>query len=264
MMGIPSVESSVIPRSLSPDAVAFHDKHPVGQLPFLQRPHENIYGGLSPYSGLLAYFSVLSFTTTITEDERAGELGYTDLPKIVLREKSLLSGMITLSNQVLDTMIFFQRHLARRAFSRAGASGPQQRSYQIAHLYTEKEEPLGELAARLMLKSYWDKNDIPVIFPIAPDIWELIIEASYLKGLRRTARLGEFTLFPKPGGVPKGLMGRAAQVTSVVLQTDSWVSAIYLDLIQRTPWHRMMKDTVESLTIHHSTHAMVGDHIYEL
>ncbi|KAL8714100.1 MAG: hypothetical protein Q9220_001828 [cf. Caloplaca sp. 1 TL-2023] len=263
-MGIHPVVSLVMSRSFSPDGVAFDDKHSFGQPPFPQSFNGDIHGRKEPYSGLSTFFSSLSLATTVAEDERGGEIEYTDLPKIRLREQSFLSGMVTLNRQFVSTMVFFRRHLVRRALSPKGPVAPPQRSYQVIHLHTNEEKTLNELAGLLMLQPSWDKYDIPAIFPLAPQKWELIVEASYLKKLRGEVCFGQSTTFIEPPGMPKGLMGRAAQVASVVLDIDSWVSAIYLDLIQGTPWHRMMKDTAESLTVHHTSYAMLGDHIYEL
>lgn len=75
-------------------------------------------------------------------------------------------------------------------------------------------------------------NDILLIFPIAPSIWEPLVKASYLEKLI-ASKSSDLTLaFREPSKLPKGIVGRTAQIRSVAQPEDRWVWWIYMSILE--------------------------------
>ncbi|KAL8813761.1 MAG: hypothetical protein Q9200_000014 [Gallowayella weberi] len=192
------------------------------------------------------------------------ELAYTDLPKIPLRKDSLLSDLSTLRQQFVNTVAIFPMLIRHRFPKQSPKSGLLEDAYRLVHLRTDSRTSPGGLYESLMPRACENVSDIPLIFPIADGIWELVIQGSYLDVLIKALGSTVFMDFQEPSMLPKGIVGRLAQISSVVDLDDTWVTRIYVELVEQFPWNYIMKDTAESMSIHYSTQAVVGSKVYEL
>ena len=205
----------------------------------------------------------------IREDSRhpdqENQMTYINLPKIPLRIHSLRSDVFLLGNQFFDTLAILQHLIHRRFFTRRPilVGLQQQHDYRIVQLQTDPEIALLDLAGSLMLCSKWDTEDIPLIFPVTAGIWELIVKAPYLEKLMVLKGSKHELTLREPSKMPKGIVGRMAQVRSVARRKDRWVWWIHMGLMERFPWHHVIKDTAESMSIYQSEYAIIGSHVYE-
>ncbi|KAL8806810.1 MAG: hypothetical protein Q9182_001070 [Xanthomendoza sp. 2 TL-2023] len=190
------------------------------------------------------------------------ELAYTELPKIPLRKNSLLSDLSTLRQQFVNTVTIFPMIIRCRVSKQHSKSQLLQDAHRLVHLRTDPGTSLKELYGSLLLRSCRNVSDIPLIFPVADGLWELVIRGSYLDDLIKALHSNLFMDFQEPSTLPKGIVGRAAQISSAVDLDDAWVIRIYVELLERFPWNHIMKDTAESMSIHYSTPAMVGSKVY--
>ncbi|KAL8772918.1 MAG: hypothetical protein Q9209_001938 [Squamulea sp. 1 TL-2023] len=192
------------------------------------------------------------------------QITYTNLPKIPIRPGSLLSDLSLLGNQFMDTLVILQLLVGRRLFPRDPNPGLLQHNYRIVHLHTDPGTSLGTLSWSLMLRSSWLVEDVPLVFPVASGVWELLVKKSYLDKLLATYEPVASLNFQEPTCLPKGVVGRSAQIRSVAQPVDRWVSGLHLGLLERYPWNQVMKDTAESMSIHQSGYAVIGGRLYEL
>ncbi|KAL8863519.1 MAG: hypothetical protein Q9178_000200 [Gyalolechia marmorata] len=196
--------------------------------------------------------------------DEANQTTYANLPKIQLRLRSLPSDFSLLRKQFVDTLVVLQLLVRHRLFSRRSAPALQQHDYRMVHLHTNPKTSLGKLSSTLMLHSSWLAEDIPLIFPIASGVWELLVERSYLQKLLISNCSNHPLAIYEPATLPKGIVGRAAQIHSVSRLDDRWVSGVLIDMLEQLPWNHVMKDTAESMSIHQSSYAIIGSRIYEL
>ncbi|KAI4248506.1 MAG: hypothetical protein L6R40_001067 [Gallowayella cf. fulva] len=192
------------------------------------------------------------------------EITYSSLPKIPLRVQSLLFDFSVLGHQFFDTVAVLKLLITRKISRRQLSPRFPPYEHQIIHLYTIPGIPMEKMSRSLMLDTIWEQWDIPLIFPIANGVYELLVRCSYLDELVTAFQDISSTEFRRPTTLPKGMVGRAAQMRSVALPNDAWVTRIYLELLEEFPWKLMMKDTAESMSIHHSSYATIGSRIYEL
>lgn len=71
-------------------------------------------------------------------------------------------------------------------------------------------------------------------------------------------------MFKEPSTLPKGIVGRIAQIRSVSQVEDRWVWWAHMSVLERYPWNHVMKDTAESMSIYQSDYAIIGSQMYEL
>ncbi|KAL8914379.1 MAG: hypothetical protein Q9171_001009 [Xanthocarpia ochracea] len=196
--------------------------------------------------------------------DEGNQTTYANLPKIHLRLRSLPSDFSLLGKQFVDTLVVLQLLVHHRLFFRRPAPGLQQHDYRMVHLHTNPKTSLGKLSSTLMLHSSWLAEDIPMIFPVASGVWELLVERSYLHKLLISNCSNQPLAIYEPPSLPKGIVGRAAQIRSVARLDDRWVSEALIDTLEQFPWNHIMKDTAESMSIHQSNYAIIGSRIYEL
>lgn len=200
------------------------------------------------------------------ESDEENQITYVSLPKIPLRLRSLLSDLSLLGTQFFDTLIILQHLVYRRTFSRQPTPGQQQQQhdYRVVHLQTNPEVSLEDLSAALKLGPSRENDEIPLIFPVAAGVWELLVKKPYLDGLM-VSGCSQFPLvFREPSKLPKGIVGRTAQIRSVANGKDRWVWGIHLGFLMQFPWNHVMKDTAESMSIHQSNRAVIGSQAYDL
>ena len=196
--------------------------------------------------------------------DEGNQTTYANLPKIHLRLRSLPSDFSLLGKQFVDTLVVLQLLVRHRLFSRCPAPGLQQHDYRVVHLHTDPKTSLGKLSWSLMLHSLWLAEDIPLIFPVATGVWELLVERPYLHKLLISNCSNHPLAIYEPAALPKGIFGRSAQIRSVARLDDRWVSGVLIDTLEHFPWNHIMKDTAESMSIHQSSYAIIGSRIYEL
>ncbi|KAL8993476.1 MAG: hypothetical protein Q9169_006318 [Polycauliona sp. 2 TL-2023] len=195
------------------------------------------------------------------------QVTYLNLPKIPLRLRSLPSDLALLGNQFVDTLVILQHLVYQRIFSRYAIPNLHQQiqDYQIVHVQTDPAATLQQLSWSLMLSSEWQVENIPMIFPVAAGVWELLVKKPYLDELKESKSSNYPALaFLQPTKLPKGIVGRIAQIRSVAQPKDRWVFGLHLAMLERLSWNHVMKDTAESMSIHHSDHAIIGSQLYEL
>lgn len=115
-----------------------------------------------------------------------------------------------------------------------------------------------------MLGPSREDDEIPLIFPVAAGVWELLVKKPYLDGLIDSDCSGVPLAFQEPSKLPKGMVGRTAQIRSVANHKDRWVWGIHLGVLEQFPWNHVMKDTAESMSIHQSNLAIIGSQAYPL
>ncbi|KAI4224369.1 MAG: hypothetical protein L6R36_004706 [Xanthoria steineri] len=194
------------------------------------------------------------------------QITYLNLPKIPLRIRSLPSDLSLLGTQFWDTLIVLQHLLYRRTFARRQATPPLQQQddeYQLLHLHTNPQITIHELSYSLTLNPSHTDAEIPLIFPVAPGIWELLIKKPHLANLMLSS--SEFPMnFELPSQLPKGIVGRAAQIRAAARGKDRWVWGVHLAVLERFPWNHIMKDTAESMSIRQEGCVVVGGSRYVL
>ena len=154
--------------------------------------------------------------------DQENQITYINLPKIPLRIHSLRSDVSLLGNQFFDALAILQHLIYRRFFTRRPVlvGLQQQHDYRIVQLQTDPEIALLDLAPSLMLRSKWNTEDIPLIFPVAAGVWELIVKAPYLEKFTVLKGSKHKLTFREPSKLPKGIIGRIAQVRSVAHRED--------------------------------------------
>ena len=214
----------------------------------------------------IAYSSYTPKTPLETNQEET-QITYVTLPKIPLRIRSLPSDLSLLGTQFWDTLIVLQHLIYRRTFySRRQSTAQQQQQqdeYEIIHLHTNPKVSIHQLYHSLTLGPSLTDAEIPLIFPVAAGIWELLIKKPHLANLILSS---EFHLnFQLPTQLPKGIIGRAAQIRAVAGRgKDRWVWVVHLAVLERFPWHHLMKDTAESMSIRQAGCAVIGGSTYVL
>ena len=193
------------------------------------------------------------------------QITYLSLPKIPLRLRTLPSDLNQLGCQFFDTLPILQHLIYRRLFGRKLPTQAQhQLDYRVVHLHTDPHLNLEDVSESLMLGMEKVKGAVPLIFPIAAGTWELLVDALYLEKLMISDH-SEFPLvFREPSALPKGIVGRIAQIRSVARFEDLWVWWVHLGVLEQFPWNHIMKDTAESMSIYQSGYAIIGSQMYEL
>ncbi|KAL8790336.1 MAG: hypothetical protein Q9213_000688 [Squamulea squamosa] len=222
------------------------------------------YGHDLPKVKLPSDIAEVQLPTTFSDSNNQHQITYTKLPKIPLSPKSWLSDLSLLGNQFIDTLVILQLLVGRRLFPRRPNPGQLQHNYRIVHLHTDPGTSLRALSWSLMLRSTWLVEDVPLIFPVAAGVWELLVKRSYLDKLLATHKPVPFLKFKELTTLPKGVVGRSAQIRSVAQPNDRWVSGLHLGLLERYAWNHVMKDIAESMSIHQSGYAVIGGRLYEL
>ena len=200
------------------------------------------------------------------------QITYLNLPKIPLRIRSLPSDLSRLGTQFWDTLIVLHHLLYRRTFARQATPPLQQQQqeheYQIVHLHTNPQITIHQLSHALTLAPSLTDDEIPLIFPVAAGIWELLIKKPYLANLMLSSSSSSSVEFPLnfqlPSQLPKGIVGRAAQIRAAAQGKDRWVWGIHVAVLERFPWHHVMKDTAESMSIRQEGCAVIGSSTYVL
>ncbi|KAL8657387.1 MAG: hypothetical protein Q9226_001968 [Calogaya cf. arnoldii] len=191
------------------------------------------------------------------------QITYANLPKIPLRLRSLRSDLSLLGVQFFDTLIVLQHLIHRRMFPRHSTQQHQQHNYRIVHLHTDPKVSLQQLIKTLMLQPDFVAKDIALIFPVVDGVWELLVKEVYLTWLSECS-YPEFPVeFREPSKLPKGIVGRTAQIHSLAEPDDRWVSGIYMGFVEQFPWNHIMKDTAESMSIRQSKDALIGSQVYK-
>ncbi|CAO1599963.1 hypothetical protein XANCAGTX0491_003669 [Xanthoria calcicola] len=200
------------------------------------------------------------------------QITYLNLPKIPLRIRSLPSDLSLLGTQFWDTLSVLHHLLYRRTFAPQATPPLQQQQqeheYQIVHLHTNPEISVHQLSHSLTLGPSRAHEEIPLIFPVAAGIWELLIKKPYLANLMPSSCSSSSSSFPLnfqlPSQLPKGIVGRAAHIRAVARGNDRWVWEVHLTVLERFPWHHVMKDTAESMSIRQAGCAVIGGRVYVL
>ncbi|KAL8879469.1 MAG: hypothetical protein Q9192_008232 [Flavoplaca navasiana] len=197
--------------------------------------------------------------------DEENQITYFNLPKIPLRFRTLPSDFNLLGRQFFDTLAILQHLIYCRLFGRKLPTQPQhQLDYRVVHLHTDPRLNLEDVSESLILGMEKVKGAVPLIFPVAAGTWELLIDALYLEKLI-ISNHPEFPLvFREPSTLPKGIVGRIAQIRSVAQFEDRWVWWAHLGVVERFPWNHIMKDTAESMSIYQSDYAIIGSQMYEL
>ena len=224
---------------------------------------------------LITQISYSSYTpkTPLEPDHEETQITYINLPKIPLRIRSLPSDLSLLGTQFWDIVIVLQHLIYRRTFARQTTPSLQQQQqqqqqddYQIVHLHTNPQITIHQLSHSLTLgASLTDDDEIPLIFPVAAGIWELLIQKPYLANLMLSSSSKSPLNFQLPSQLPKGIVGRAAQIRAVAgRDKDRWVWGVHVAVLERFPWHHVMKDTAESMSIRQAGCAVIGGSTYVL
>lgn len=214
---------------------------------------------------LITQISYSSYTpkTPLEPDHEETQITYLTLPKIPLRIRSLPSDLSLLGTQFWHTLIVLHHLLYRRTFARRSTPLQQDDDYQIIHLHTNPQITIHQLSHSLNPAPSHTDDEIALIFPVAAGIWELLIKKPHLANLMLSS---EFHLnFQLPTQLPKGIVGRAAQIRAAAGRgKDSWVWGLHLGVLERFPWHHLMKDTAESMSIRQEGCAVIGGSTYVL
>lgn len=197
--------------------------------------------------------------------DEENQITYLNLPKIPLRLRTLPSDLNLLGCQFFDTLAILQQLIYRRLIGRELPTQAQhQLDYRVVHLHTNPKLNLKDVSESLMLGTEKVKAAVPLIFPVAAGTWELLVDALYLEKLV-ISNHSEFPLvFREPSALPKGIVGRIAQIRSVAQTEDRWVWWAHLGVLEQFPWNHIMKDTAESMSIYQSDYAIIGSQMYEL
>ncbi|KAL8892847.1 MAG: hypothetical protein Q9215_000211 [Flavoplaca cf. flavocitrina] len=240
----------------------------------LSRAHDSVYEGnenpAMPEMWLKDDKSLPVVTVNYTPElschsDEEKQITYLNLPKIALRLRTLTSDLNQLGCQFFDTLAILEHLIYRRLFGRKLPTQAQhQLDYRVVHLHTDPQLNLEDVSESLMLGTEKAKGAVLLIFPVAAGTWELLIDALYLEKLL-ISNHSEFPLvFTEPSGLPKGIVGRIAQIRSVARFEDRWVWWAHLGVLEQFPWNHIMKDTAESMSIYQSDYAIIGSQMYEL
>ena len=197
--------------------------------------------------------------------DEENQISYLNLPKIPLRLRTLPSDFNLLGRQFFDTLAILQHLIYRRLFDRETPTQAQhQRDYRVVHLHTDPQLNLEDVSESLMLSSEWVRGAVPLIFPVAAGTWELLVDALYLEKVMISNHSGFPLIFKEPSTLPKGIVGRIAQIRSVSQVEDRWVWWAHMSVLERFPWNHVMKDMAESMSIYQSDYAIIGSQTYKL
>ena len=240
----------------------------------LSRAHDSVYEGNEDPAMPEMWFKdekslpvvTVNYTPKLScHSDEEKQITYLSLPKIPLRLRTLPSDLNQLGSQFVDTMAILQHLIYRRLFGRQPPTQAQhQLDYRVVHLHTDPHLNLEDVSESLMLGTEKVKGAVPLIFPVAAGVWELLVDALYLEKLV-ISNHSEFPfVFREPSALPKGIVGRIAQIRSVAQFEDRWVWWAHLGLLEQFPWDHIMKDTAESMSIYQSGYAIIGSQMYEL
>ncbi|KAL8660355.1 MAG: hypothetical protein Q9202_006626 [Teloschistes flavicans] len=209
----------------------------------------------------------LSRSSTLTEHTIQYELRYIDLPKIPIRRRHFTSDMSVLGIQFVATMEIFKRNIVQRAFRRDQFNKTLQQSYRVVHLHTVPDMSISDLYSSLALEMPCFFHSIVAIFPVLPGAWEMIVEAKHLEDLIYACKFALSARATEPSNLPPGMVARAAQVSWAMARAGvdpfaKVIPRIYLALVQKYSWNRIMKDTAESFTVQRPQNMVVGDRLY--
>ncbi|KAL8706908.1 MAG: hypothetical protein Q9201_000068 [Fulgogasparrea decipioides] len=201
----------------------------------------------------------------LTSHATKKEVTYNDLPKVQLRRRSFFSDMSLLLHQFRDTIIIFKHHFVQRALRQKKSMVRQ--DFRVFHLYTDPCESITELYYALKRVPTFLPGEILVIFPIKDGVWELIVEKTMPDDFLYADHLGIPTYLTEPREMPRGIMARAAQVNAAMRVSGDTVPAqrvvpVYVSLMQKDSWNRIMKDAAESFTIDRPESVIIDDCLY--
>ncbi|KAL8848761.1 MAG: hypothetical protein Q9221_006232 [Calogaya cf. arnoldii] len=214
--------------------------------------------------GVLSIFEEVYVPGSSPKLDEEKQITYTNLPKIPLRLRSLRSDLSLLGVQFFDTLVILQHLIHRRIFPQKSAHQHQQHNYRIVHLHTDADLSFQQLIQTLMCYPEFVVEDIALIFPVADGVWELLVkEVSF--GWLFGRSYPEFPVkFREPSKLPKGIVGRTAQIHSLAEPDDRWVWGIHMGFVEQFPWNHVMKDTAESMSIRQTKDALIGSQVYKL
>lgn len=156
-------------------------------------------------------------------------------------------------------MVVLQHHLLQRAF-RPSRSVQHLQEFQIVHLHVDPEISIHQIYSSSIRTPIMDKTNVPIIFPVRQGIWELVVRKSCLDQLRRSPTFGfpGKVRFEEMDILPVGMVARVAQVhCRPPFILDRSVARIYVALLQKYPFHRVMKDIAESFAIQEPEGAII-------
>ncbi|KAL8844027.1 MAG: hypothetical protein Q9176_001722 [Flavoplaca citrina] len=242
--------------------------------PTLSRAHDRFYKGNENAAIPEMWFKddkSLPVVTVNYTPERSchsneeNQITYLNLPKIPLRLRTLPSDLNQLGCQFFDTLAILQHLIYRRLFGRKLPTPAQhQLDYRVVHLHTDPNLNLEDVSESLMLGTEKAKGAVPLIFPVAAGTWELLVDALYVEKLLISNHSEIPLVFREPSALPKGIVGRIAQIRSVARFEDRWLWWAHLGVLEQFPWNHIMKDTAESMSIYQSDYAIIGSQMYEL
>lgn len=218
-------------------------------------------------SGMSLCEKDLSRTSTLIEPGLKDEITYDDLPKTPLRRRHLISDMNTLGIQFVATMVIFKQNLLQRVSRQVSLNKILQQRFCVVHLHTSPQTSIKDLYSSLVLEPSYHPSQIPVVLPVVEGVWELIVEDSYLKTIKKISHFGVPMRITEPLNLPPGIVARAAQVNATMASSGvdpvaRSVPQIYVAMIQRYCWHRIMKDTAESLAAQRPASMIVNGVMY--
>lgn len=197
--------------------------------------------------------------------DEENQITYLDLPKLPLRIRTLPSNLSQLGCQFFDTLAILRHLIYGRLIGRQSPTQVQhQRAYCVVHLHADPQINLEFVSESLMVGSKRVKGSVASIFPVAAGTWELLIDVLYLQKLLISNHSGLPLVFTQPSALPKGIVGRMAQIRSVAQFEDRWVWWVLMRVLEQFPWNHIMKDTAESMSIYQPGYAIIGSQIYEL
>ncbi|KAL8804591.1 MAG: hypothetical protein Q9200_005769 [Gallowayella weberi] len=197
--------------------------------------------------------------------DEENQITYLNLPKLSLRPRTLPSNLNQLGCQFFDTLAILQHLIYSRLIGRRSPTQVQhQPVYIVVHLHADPQINLEDVSESLMIGSERVKGSVASIFPVAAGTWELLIDALYLEKLLISNHSKVPLVSTEISALPKGMVGRIAQIRSVVQFKDRWVWWAHIRVLERFPWNHIMKDTAESMSIYQPGYAIIGGHTYEL
>lgn len=167
--------------------------------------------------------------------------------------------MTVLGTQFARTMVILQHHLFQRAF-RPQWSVQQQQDYRVVHLHIDPNISPCQMYASSTQTPIFGSRNVPIIFPVRKGVWELVVRKSSLDRIRQSPIFGfpNKVWFEEMDVLPIGMAARVAQVhCRPPFVINRSVARLYVALLNRYPFHHVMKDIAESFAIQEPRSAII-------
>ncbi|KAL8627357.1 hypothetical protein Q9189_006944 [Teloschistes chrysophthalmus] len=156
----------------------------------------------------------LSQSSTWTEHTTQRDIRYTDLTKLPIRRRHLVSDMNALGIQFVATMEILKRNIIQRTLRRDRFSKGLRQRHRVMHVHTSPDTSILELYSSLAREMPGFSCSILSIFPVMPGTWELIVKTSCLENLIYACKFALAVKIAEPPNLPPGMVARTAQLST--------------------------------------------------